>query len=110
MDQSSESKIQLNTTNSEYLSELNHLRRKIDELDRQLLNTLSERMLISVKVGELKRKFNEPVLQPDRMEIILQQFKAKGSALGLNERFAAQIFASIHDESVNIQNQIHSSG
>lgn len=95
-----------NSTNSEYHTELIHLRTKIDVLDRKLLAILRERMLISVKVGELKKKFNKPVLQPDRLETLLQKFKATGSALGLKKEFTAQIFNAIHEESVNIQNEI----
>lgn len=95
-----------NRTDSEYQAELMHLRTKIDELDRKLLAILSERMLISVKVGELKKRFDKPVLQPDRVETLLQKFKATGSALGLKKDFTAHIFNAIHEESVSIQNEI----
>lgn len=107
MDSSHELKVKDSTTNSDYQSELNNLRTQIDELDRRLLNILKERMSISAKVCELKKKFDKPILQPHRMEIVLEQFKAAGSALGLSQEFSAQIFKVIHDESVDIQNKIN---
>lgn len=105
-DSSSGSAVHSNTTTSEYQAGLSQLRTQIDELDQRLFNILKDRMLVSVKVGELKKKFNKPAVQPDRMDILTQRYKDAGSALGLNPEFAAQIFKVIHDESVRIQNEI----
>lgn len=92
--------------NTEYQTELGHLRDQIDDLDQKLLNTLAERMLVCGKVGELKKRFDKPVVQPDRVGELLQQFKSAGSEKGLSKEFAAQLFIIIHEESVNIQNKI----
>lgn len=101
MDRSSDS------VNPEFQSELSHLRKHIDALDSQLLQILSDRMKVSVKVGELKKKFDQPIFQPDRMDALSEKFQLKGSALGLSMEFAAEIFEAIHEESVQVQYKVN---
>lgn len=95
-----------NATNSDYQSGLNLLRTQIDKLDKNLLNILCERMRVSGRVGELKKRFDKPARQPDRENALLEQFKTAGATLGLSPEFSAEIFKAIHTESVNIQNKI----
>jgi len=45
---------------------LEELRRKIDELDCQLVQLLNERARIVVEIGKLKNKTDKPVYAPDR--------------------------------------------
>ena len=45
---------------------LEELRKKIDELDHQLVQLLNERARVVVKIGKLKNKTDKPVYAPDR--------------------------------------------
>ena len=45
-------------------------RKKIDELDRQLVALLSERARAAVEIGRLKRDTNLPIYEPDRERIV----------------------------------------
>jgi chorismate mutase/prephenate dehydratase len=45
---------------------LEELRKKIDELDHQLVQLLNERARVVVKIGKLKSKTDKPVYAPDR--------------------------------------------
>ena len=45
-------------------------RRKIDELDRQLVALINERARCAEEIGKLKRNSSLPVYEPDRERII----------------------------------------
>jgi len=45
---------------------LEELRKRIDELDQQLVQLLNERARVVVEIGKLKSKTDKPVYAPDR--------------------------------------------
>ena len=47
-------------------------RKRIDELDRKLVELLNQRAQCAVEIGRLKRNTNLPVYEPDREKIILE--------------------------------------
>jgi chorismate mutase len=47
-------------------------RRRIDELDRKLVELLNQRAQCAVEIGRLKRDTKLPVYEPDREKIILE--------------------------------------
>ena len=51
--------------------ELNLLRKKIDEIDDKLLILLKERLEVSKKIGEIKKKNNMPIYDPVREQEII---------------------------------------
>jgi chorismate mutase-like protein len=50
-------------------------RRKIDELDRQLVALISERARCAVEIGKLKQNSQLPVYEPDRERIIFENIQ-----------------------------------
>ncbi|MEI0516334.1 chorismate mutase [Brachyspira murdochii] len=51
--------------------ELQELRKEIDRIDKQIVNLIDERMKISVKVGETKKKYNAPIFDPKREKEVI---------------------------------------
>jgi len=47
-------------------------RKRIDELDRKMVELLKQRAQCAVEIGRLKRNTNLPVYEPDREKIILE--------------------------------------
>ncbi len=47
-------------------------RKRIDELDRKLVELLNQRAQCAVEIGRLKRNTNLPVYEPDRERIIFE--------------------------------------
>jgi len=47
-------------------------RKRIDELDRKLVELLNQRAQCAVEIGRLKRHTNLPVYEPERERIILE--------------------------------------
>ena len=57
--------------------ELQELRNEIDKIDEQLIRLFGERMDISVKVAEYKKKHDLPINDPIREKEILDKLSAK---------------------------------
>ena len=51
---------------------LSDWRRRIDELDRKLVELLNERSKCALEIGKLKQAANLPLYQPDREKEVLE--------------------------------------
>jgi chorismate mutase len=56
--------------------EIEDWRRKIDELDRQIVSLLSERAEAAQAIGRLKRKTSMPIYEPNRERVIFENVRA----------------------------------
>jgi chorismate mutase len=77
-------------------------RKKIDEVDRRLVELLSERARAAVEIGRLKRDTNLPIYEPDRERVVFENVQAinRGPLPG---RDLVRIFERIMDVMRNIQ-------
>lgn len=95
-----------NTPENDFQNQLIGLRSQIDLLDKQLLELLKKRMLIADSIGNLKKENNISVLQNKRWNKILERMIFQGKELGLSEEFVVKILKTIHQESIQRQEQI----
>lgn len=71
-------------------------RKKIDELDRRLVELLNERAHAAKEIGKLKRQTQMPIYEPDREKIIFDN--VAGANKGpLQEMDLKQVFERIVD-------------
>src|ERR1700691_5080823 len=79
-------------------------RKKIDDLDRRLVELLSERARAAVEIGRLKRDTNLPIYEPERERIVFEnvQHLNRGPLPG---RDLVRIFERIMDVMRNIQKE-----
>ena len=89
-----------------FLNKLNVLRNDIDVLDQKLLETLTERMQLVSQIGLIKKEQNVAVLQNTRFNEILENMTKKSKQLGLSDKFIANFFKEIHQESIRQQEKI----
>ncbi len=54
-------------------------RRKIDELDRQIVTLISERARAAQAIGRLKRETDLPVYEPNRENVIFENVRKNNS-------------------------------
>ena len=47
-------------------------RKKIDEIDRQIIRLLNERAAAAIEIGRLKRNTDMPIYEPNREKIIFE--------------------------------------
>src|ERR1700693_1043072 len=79
-------------------------RRKIDELDRRLVELLSERAQAAVEIGRLKRNTNLPIYQPERERTVFENVQEMNRG-PLRGRDLVRIFERIMDVMRNIQKE-----
>lgn len=77
-------------------------RNKIDELDRRLVELLSQRACAAVEIGRLKRNTNLPIYEPDRERVVFENV-SKLNPGPLPVRDLVRIFERIMDVMRNIQ-------
>lgn len=79
-------------------------RKKIDELDRRLVELLSERARAAVEIGRLKRHTDLPIYEPDRERIVFENVQSANQG-PLPGRDLVRIFERIMDVMRNIQRE-----
>jgi chorismate mutase len=77
-------------------------RKKIDELDRRLVELLSERARAAVEIGRLKRDTSLPIYEPERERVVFENVQAANRG-PLPGRDVVRIFERIMDVMRNIQ-------
>ena len=68
-----------NENDNHHSTDLDALRQRIDEIDRRLIQTLSDRARVVVDIGKLKQTSNSPTYAPHREKQVIEK------ALALNE-------------------------
>jgi chorismate mutase len=77
-------------------------RRKIDEIDRKLVEMLNQRAEAAQEIGRLKRATEIPIYEPDRERIVLERVQEANQG-PLQHRHLMQIYERIMDVMRNIQ-------
>ena len=88
----------------EALMDIADWRKKIDELDRRLVELLSERAHAAQEIGRLKRDTNLPIYEPDRERIVFSNVQELNRG-PLPNRDVVRIFERIMDVMRNIQKE-----
>src|ERR1700693_4595491 len=79
-------------------------RKKIDELDRRLVELLSERARAAHEIGRLKRDSSLPIYEPDRERVVFENVQALNRG-PLPGRDLVRIYERIMDVMRNIQKE-----
>jgi chorismate mutase len=79
-------------------------RRKIDELDRQLVSLMNQRAKCAAEIGMLKRNLDMPVYEPDRERIIFENI-AHNNGGPLSNMQLRQIYERLVDVMRQIQGE-----
>jgi len=79
-------------------------RKKIDELDRKLVELLSERARAALQIGRLKRDTSLPIYEPDRERVVFSNVQEANRG-PLPGRDLVRIYERIIDVMRNIQKE-----
>lgn len=88
------------TEDEQFLTILDKMRHKMDELDIEILNLLARRMKLSEEIGAHKKNNKIAVFQVSRWNEILEKAKTLGREMGLNEEFVSSFLSAVHQESI----------
>lgn len=85
---------------------ISQFRRKIDEIDSQMMDLLAKRMSVCREIGHYKKEHNMTVLQTIRYSEILAKRAAQGTQGEMSPEFVASVFGHIHEESIRQQIEV----
>jgi chorismate mutase len=84
------------------MSDLEGWRKRIDEIDQQLLKLLNERSRCAVEIGHIKKAMKQPAWQPEReMEILRNVVKSNPGPL--DDAAIRRLFERIIDEARSLE-------
>jgi len=83
--------------------DLKGLRKKIDEIDDELVDVISRRISLMPEVAEVKRRENVGIDQQDREREVIDNIRKKAEEKGLDPNFMEKIMSEIITESKKIQ-------
>jgi chorismate mutase len=90
-------------------SEIDGWRRKIDELDRHLLELINRRAEYALEIGRIKRLAGLPVYSPDREEAIRGNITRHNPG-PLSEAAIKRLFDLIIDETRRLESEVCEKG
>ncbi|HKZ53415.1 MAG TPA: chorismate mutase [Candidatus Acidoferrales bacterium] len=85
--------------------DINDWRKRIDELDEELVELLNERSRCAAEVGRLKRQGQRPLHQPEREQEILERVQRVNKGPLGNEALK-RLFERILEETRMVQQQV----
>lgn len=100
--------IQRNTSSRDasYQAKLSKFRDTIDEIDKDFIHVLHDRMQVSRKIAQLKKDNNITIYQKERWTEVINNVIGEGKRLGMNLSFINNVLSAIHEESINIQDDV----
>ena len=78
-----------------YEKELKLYRNKIDRLNDEIIEILSQRLDAALAIGELKKKYGKPVVDKNREKAILTRIRIKADEKDLDLDGLERIFKEI---------------
>jgi chorismate mutase len=81
---------------------IEEFRRRIDQIDDQLMKLLNSRSACAVEIGRLKRRLGAPVYQPDREKWILERAERNNPG-PLDSGAVRRVFERVIDESRRLE-------
>lgn len=84
-------------------SDLSHLRARIDELDRELIRILAERLAVCHEVARVKETSDTAIIQPDRVRDVVAVRRQWAIEAGIDPDFAEQIVRVLLSETHRIE-------
>ena len=89
-----------------FVQALNDYRTEIDQIDAELFDLLSRRMVAAENIGRIKRDNDVTILQSSRWSDIVARILTQSEKLNLSKDFLSAVLEAIHIESINKQNKI----
>jgi len=90
------------------MSDIDKLRNKINDVDKQLVNLLAERRKLSREIIQTKDIIDKPIRDQNRESELLDKIIKIGKSKGIESHYLTKIFYEIIEDSVRLQqSQLH---
>lgn len=87
---------------------LDELRTQLQEIDKQLLSVIRDRLVLCSRIGEFKRNNKVPMMQPQRIQIVHDRAAAFAKGNGINPIFLRRLYDLIIEETCRLEDEIMS--
>ena len=77
------------------MAEIPKLRKKVDEIDDQILTALCERVKVCKAIGDAKKKQGKPIKDSQRETEVFNRVKEKSVEFGLNQVQIERVYREI---------------
>lgn len=82
---------------------IKQLRKKIDAIDSSIIKKLSARQKLSIKIGKLKNKSGDKIIDAKREIKLMHLYETLSHKYHLQEAFVKRVFKIIINNSRNMQ-------
>jgi len=82
--------------------DIDEIRLKINQLDKDLLRIFNERAALALKIGHIKKKLNRPIYDPKREKLIFDRMKQANPG-PLDNEAIVRLFERVIDESRSLE-------
>jgi len=86
--------------------ELEEIRKKIDDIDNQIISLLARRISFAKDIVEYKQKHNKDIFDSGRIDEILKERQQAAKELGLEPELIKSLFERIIDDSMKLQKKM----
>jgi len=88
------------------MNELVNFRKTIDEIDEKIVEYIKERLEICKAVAEYKSQNNIPMMQPGRVQEVLNKRRELADKLSINPNLVENIYKLIVEEACILEDEI----
>ena len=81
-------------------------RKRIDDLDDQIMELFSQRFDVVRDVADLKKEHNIPAVLKDRVDEVRERNATTGEAKGLDPEFIRRLYTLIIDEACELEDRL----
>ena len=86
-----------------YEEEIGQLRKKINRLNEEIIEKLEQRIEVSIKIGNVKRKYNKPIVDRTREKAVFKQIRVLAEKYNINAEDVEKVFREIVTLCTNAQ-------
>ena len=88
------------------MSGLEPFRRRLDELDEQIVSLLGQRFEVCREVAHHKRAHDIPMMQPERVAQVRDRYLARGAEARLPAEFTAALFDDLIAATCKLEDEL----
>lgn len=88
------------------MNSLEEFRKRIDQVDAELISAIGRRLAICNEVAHFKRANGIPMMQPARVEAVKERAAAAAPAHGLRPEFLRELYGLIIAEACRLEDDI----
>lgn len=88
------------------MANMSDFRQRIDDIDRKIIELLSERFTVVREVGLFKRQHGIPVMQPERVRSVLENRALQAEQAGLSPELVRQLWTLFIEEACRMEEAV----